>query len=1032
MNDLQDFELRPRVPPQRAQRQSGSTFSRGFFSGLFAFIALAAFGLGLLLIGYAFIARDLPLPTELESRATSFQSVRIYDRDGELLNETLGADEEGNQGRRTYVPLDRIPLAMQQATIATEDANFYDHRGVDPVALARALYYAVLERSIVSGASTIPQQLVKMVFLTPERSLRRKVREAILASEISRRYDKEEILEIYLNELYYGNLAYGVEAAASTYFDKDVAELTLAESALLAGLPQLPAVYDPYTAPEETVKKRQGVVLGLMVEQGYITPEEATEAYLEPLRYAPLEFDLESPHFTLYVRQQLETLLPTLLDESPSTISQMGFDVMTTLDPAMQAEAENAVRDHVSTLAQNNASNGALVAIDPATGEILAMVGSADFDNVEIDGQVNMALAPRQPGSSIKPLVYLSTFEQPDVPVAERWTPGTLVADIEEDFPDGANPPYRPTNYDLQEHGLVTVREALASSFNIPAVRALEQTGIPNFLNLAERLGITTLTRDDYGLSLSLGAGEIPLLEMTAAYATIANGGRYQPPIAIRQIRPSNGGDPICGIGADIPCGPNVPEGGVQVVDPVDAYLITHILSDNEARSQVFGPNSALRLLAPDGQERPAAAKTGTTNDVRDVLTMGFTPQLVTGVWVGNADRTEMQNLSGLRGAAPIWNRFMTAALADQPPVAFTPPPGVSEFDVCADTGTQPSEACPRTRRLPFAEDRPPLPPEQDLYQVVRIDNTTGKLATEFTPPEAIEEKVFKVYPEPYREWAEQHGIAQPPTDESDVFTFQPEVVIRQPVDGETVSGVIAVVGTANVPAFASFELQYGISHDPGAFSAPFAGPFNAPMINGVLGQWDVSGLGDGPHTLRLLVRDQTGREYEQRVRVFVTRPTATPMPTPTWTLPPPLPTWTPVLPTDTPVVLPTNTPVVAPTNPPVIIPTSTPVILPTDTPPVVIPTDTPVVLPTDTPVIPTDTPVVLPTDTPVVLPTDTPAVPGPGEPTPTWTPSLEEETSGAEAGAAPPDDNGTNRGGGILAGVLGITQTVQITAPQQ
>jgi penicillin-binding protein 1C len=1021
MNDLQDFELRPRVRPQRRPAQSGGTFSRGFFSGLFAFIALAAFGLGLLLIGYAFIARNLPLPTELESRASSFQSIRIYDRDGELLNETLGADEEGNQGRRTYVPLDRIPLAMQQATIATEDANFYDHRGVDPVALARALYYAVQERSIVSGASTIPQQLVKMVFLTPERTLRRKVREAILASEISRRYRKEEILEIYLNELYYGNLAYGVEAAARTYFDKDVAELTLAESALLAGLPQLPAVYDPYTAPDKA-KARQGVVLGLMVEQDYISTEEADAAWLEPLVYAPLSYDLRSPHFTLYVRQQLETLLPNLLDESPSTISQIGLDVVTTLDPAMQDEAQRAVREHVNTLAENNASNGALVAIDPNTGEILAMVGSADFDNVEIDGQVNMALAPRQPGSSIKPLVYLSTFEQPDVPVAERWTPGTLVADIEEDFPDGANPPYRPTNYDMQEHGIVTVREALGSSFNIPAVRALNQTGIPNFLNLAERLGITTLTRDDYGLSLSLGAGEIPLLEMTAAYATIANQGRYLPPIAIRQIRPSNGGDPICGIGMEIPCGPSVPAGGLPVVDPVDAYLITHILADNEARSQVFGPNSPLRLLAPDGQERPAAAKTGTTNDVRDVLTLGFTPQLVTGVWVGNADRTEMQDLSGLRGAAPIWNRFMTAALAEQPPVDFTTPPGVREFDVCADTGTLPSEACPRTRRLPFAEDRPPLPPEQDLYQVMRIDTTTGQLATEFTPPEAVEEKVFKVYPEPYREWAEQHGIAQPPTDESDVFTFQPEVVIRQPVEGESVSGVIAVVGTANVPAFANYELQYGVSHDPGAFSAPIAGPFGAPMINGVLGQWDVSGLGAGPHTLRLLVRDQTGREYEQRVRVFVTQPTATPLPSPTWTQPP-LPTATPILPTNTPVIVPTNTPVILPTDTP-------PVIVPTDTP-VLIPTDTPVVLPTDTPpvVVPTETPPPAPTETPVVLPT----APGPGEPTPTWTPSLESAPDGGEsdtgstepASARPLLDT-------ILPGAREITETLGITMPQQ
>lgn len=965
------------MPEPSGAPQEGGTFRRGLMSGFFAFIALGAFGLGLMLIGYAVIAADLPLPSELESRASSFQSVRIYDRNENLLNETLGSDESGNQGRRTYVDIERIPLHMQQATTATEDANFYRHRGVDPVALARALYYAVLERSIVSGASTIPQQLVKMVFLTPERTLVRKVREAILASEISRRYSKDEILEIYLNEVYYGNLAYGVEAAARTYFDKDVAELSLAESALLAGLPQLPAVYDPYIAPD-SAKKRQGVVLSLMAEQGYITPEQADAAWAEQLNYVPLSYDLKSPHFTLYVRQQLETLLPQLLDESPSTVSQLGFEVITTLDPELQEQAQQIVRQQVGTLAAHNASNGALVSMDPTTGEILTMVGSADFDNVEIDGQVNMALAPRQPGSSIKPLVYLSTFEQPDLPPDQRWTPGTLVADIEEDFPDGANPPYRPTNYDLQEHGIVTVRDGLASSFNIPAVRALEQTGLPNFLNLAERLGITTLTREDYGLSLSLGAGEIPLLEMTAAYSTLANGGRYLPPVAIRQIRyrdPDTGSESIvCGIGADVTCGPQVPAGGVQVVDPVYAYLITHILSDNEARSQVFGPNSPLRLLAPNGQERPAAVKTGTTNDVRDVLTMGFTPQLVTGVWVGNADRSEMQNLSGLVGAAPIWNAFMTAALADQPPVVFTVPPGVRDYEVCADTGTLPSEACPRTRRLPFAESNPPLPPEQDLYQVVRLDKTTGQLATEFTPPEAIEEKVFKVYPEPYREWAEQHGIAQPPADASDVYTFQPEVSIRQPVDGETVSGVIAVVGTANVPAFASYELQYGVSHDPGAFSAPIVGPHGAPMINGVLGQWDVRGLNDGPYTLRLLVRDQNGTEYEQRARVFVVQPTVTPLPSPTWTAPP-LPTATqPIPPTNTPFVVPTDTPTVVepvPTNTPAVVepvPTDTPFVVPTDTPDVVepVPTDTPVVI-EPVPTLPTDGSII--TDTQPITP---------------------------------------------------------------
>ena len=982
----------PAQPPSRVR-----SFARGILSGIFAFIAVAAIGLGMLLIGYAVIARRLPPPEALQSAANQLsQSLRIYDSQGGLLNEDFGETE----GRRVYVPLEQIPLHLRNATVATEDENFYKHQGVDPVALSRAIYYAVRERGFVSGASTIPQQLVKRIFLSSERSMTRKINEAILAAEVSRRFDKDQILEIYLNEVYYGNLSYGVESAALTYFGKDVSELSLAESALLAGLPQLPAVYDPYTA-SKNAKKRQGVVLSLMVESGFITTEEADQAWQEELTYVPISYELKSPHFTLYVRQQLETLLPQLTGDDKGSIYQLGLRVDTTLDPQLQAEAERAVRDHLSSLAANNAGNGALIAVDPRTGAIRAMVGSADFNSVEIDGQVNMALAPRQPGSSIKPLVYLGTFEQPDAAIQDRWTPGTLVADISEEFPDGANPPYKPVNYDGKEHGLVTVRNALASSYNIPAVRALQKIGILNFLNLAERLGITTLTRPDYGLSLSLGGGEIPLLEMVGAYGTIANGGRRLPPVAIRKISKNNG-EVICEIGTATPCGPSVPPEGIQVISPVDAFLITDILSDNQARTKVFGPNSALHLLAPDGQERPAAVKTGTTNDIRDVLTIGYTPQLVTGVWVGNADRTPMQNLSGSSGAAPIWNRFMSAALVNEPPIGFAVPNGVRDVEICIDTGTEPSEACPtdRRRRYWFANDRLPLSSEHDLYQKVRLDLTTGKLATEFTPPEAIEEKTFIVYPEPYREWAEQHGYPQPPTDQSDVFTFQPEVFIQQPREGETVSGVIAVIGTANIPAFDSFELQYGVSHDPGAFSLPFDGPKRSPLINGVLGQWDLSGLNDGPYTLRLVAHNRLGKAYESRVRVFVAKPTATPEPSPTWTLPPPIETVTGTatpFPTVPLVETPTETPTEIPTEVPTAVPTLTPE--PTQPPaetatPVSTPvaTEVPTVAPTEIPTeIPTEVPTAAPSET--ATPTNVPADP---EPTPTWTVQAAQETDEA------------------------------------
>ncbi len=957
--------------PPGGRRARG--FGRGFAGGLLAFLVFAAFLFGLGLIGYAVIAGDLPAPGDLRNRASAFQTTRILDREGNLLNETF----DPNTGLRTAVRLDRMAPSLIDATIATEDANYFRHPGVDPVALTRALYYAVIERGIVSGASTIPQQLVKRVFLSPEQTVTRKVKEAILASEISRRYSKEQVLEIYLNELFYGNLSYGSAAAAETYFGKDVADLTLAESALLAGLPQLPAYYDPYIHPERA-KVRQGVVLSLMVENGYITREEADAAWQEPLVYQPLVFDLESPHFTLYVRQQLEQLL------GPDALYKAGLTVETTLDPRLQSEAERIVRENVDALAANNVSNGALVAMRPDTGEILALVGSADFHNVEIDGQVNMALAPRQPGSTMKPLVYLAAFAMPDRPPEERWTPGTLVADISEAFPDGANPPYVPRNYDNREHGLLPVRYALGNSYNITAVRALQAVGLEDFLEFSRRLGITTLTRPDYGLSLSLGAGEIPLMEMTNVFAAIANRGTRMPPVSIREISDSSG-NVICELGSTRPCQAHA-GAGEQVLSPVDAYLMTSILSDNEARTAAFGPNSVLRL------DRPAAVKTGTTNDIRDILTVGYTPQLVTGVWVGNADNSAMLNVSGVSGAAPIWNEFMTVAHAGEPVQAFVVPPGVRDFEVCADTGTLPSRACPARRTLPFAEDRPPLPAERDLWQTFRVDRGTGQLATESTPADQVEERTWKVYPLEYREWAIQHGIEQPPfippmldpsrpTEPLPPETAPPETAppvqvdlsIIEPREGDTVGGLVTVYGTVNVPNLAGYELQYGESHDPGAFSPPVAGPYGGTVINGPLAQWDTSALNEGPHTLRLLARDQSGAEYEARVRLFVLPP-APPVPTDT-----PTPPFTPVPEFWTPEPPPVEPP---PVEPP-----------PVEPPPVEPP-------PTDTPVIgiemtPTWTPEGAP---PEVVP---PVEPPPGDVLP---PPPAEATPEVTVAAALPD----------------------------
>jgi membrane peptidoglycan carboxypeptidase len=477
---------------------------------------------------------------------------------------------------------------------------------------------------------------------------------------------------------------------------------------------------------------------------------------------------------------------------------------------------------------------------------------------------------------------------------------------------------------------------------------------------------------------------------LTAAYGALANGGRRTAPVTILKITDSQD-NALCELGTERPCQPSNGR-AEQVVDPVDAFLITDILSDNAARSAAFGPNSVLRL------DRPAAVKTGTTNDFRDNLTVGFTPQLVTGVWIGNADNSEMRNISGVTGAGPIWNQFMTAALAGEPAMSFDPPAGVAQFEVCADTGVLFGPACPQSRRQYFATDRPPLPAEQDLYQVIRLDKVTGRLATEFTPQGAIEEKTFKVYPEPYRRWAEQHGIPQPPLDESDVFDFGPELAIRQPIEGEIVSGVVQVFGTANAPAFSSYEIQYGVSHDPGAFSPPISGPYAAPLLDGILGEWDTRGLNPGPHTLRLVVRDTFGSEYEFRVRLFVEQPTPTPLPTATWTPIPPTATWTPEPPTPEPTDIPTNTPQPAPTETPMPTEEPTPTLeptsaLPEDSP---TPTEEPTATVEQTPTPPEDTPAAA-THTPT--PMDEPGVGTPLPATPTWTPvATNEATDGVDS----------------------------------
>jgi len=695
---------------------------------------LSLFGLGLTL--YAWLIADLPSPGELSTHVVA-PSTKIYDRKGRLLFEAIAP----YGGKHTPLPLDQIPLYLRQATVATEDAAFYTNPGVDFRAILRAIIINLRGGEAISGGSTITQQLARNLILSPEeriqRTLRRKLREAILAWRLARIYFKDEILALYLNETYYGNFAYGVEAAAQAYFGKSVGDMDLAECALLAGLPQSPAAYNPSINPE-AAKERQGVVLDLMVKAGYIIEEQAKLAKEEQLHFAASPFPIEAPHFVMYVRGLLER------EFGLETLRRKGLNVYTTLDLDLQERARSIVNHRLAALAEkrpcSNITNAALVALDPRTGEILAMLGSPDYFDREISGAVNACLALRQPGSSIKPITYAAALSL-------DYTPATMVNDVRTTFVTKEGEPYTPLNYDLTFHGPVLLREALASSYNIPAVKVLDHVGLDNVLALARRLGITTFDESErYGLSLTLGGGEVRLLELTATYGAFANGGFKVEPVAILRVEDDQG---------DV-LREWHPHQDEQVLDERVAHFITDILSDDTARIPAFGEGSVLELT------RPAAVKTGTTSDWRDNWTIGYTPDLVCGVWVGNAMGAPMQGVSGITGAAPIWHDFVEEALKGKPVREFVEPEGIVHVEVCALSGKLPSRYCPYRREEIFIAGTKPQE-VCTLHRPVAIDAATGEPATPNTPPERVVERVFTFLPAEARQWGRKRGIPDPP-----------------------------------------------------------------------------------------------------------------------------------------------------------------------------------------------------------------------------------------------------------------------------
>ena len=918
---------KPKVPFWKGR---GGCLLRGFVILLFGLVGLALLGGSIALYQYYAIARTLPSVSDLRERASQFETTRILDRNGNVLYEII----DPKAGRRTYVPLDRISPNVVAATIATEDKDFYSHPGFNLWAITRALWENYRTKGQGGGASTITQQLARNLLLSPEervqRTYTRKAREIILAAEITRRYDKDEILELYLNENYYGNLAYGIEAASETYFGKTADQLTLAEGSFLAGLPQSPSIYDIYTNPEDTLIRHQQVLVlmfQLSSERGCIpvsnsddpvcvSAPDATNAANEIKVYPfrPPNIEIRYPHWVTYVRGQLEEMY------DPQTIYRSGFTIYTTLDPNLQDTAQRIVAEQVAALIDKNAHNGALVAIKPSTGEILAMVGSADFYNETIDGQVNMATSPtRQPGSSIKPITYVAAFEK-------GWTPATLIWDVPSEFPPSGDPndprePYKPINYDEKFHGPMTVRTALSNSFNVPAVKTLQFVGIyddPNtpekegMISMAERLGIASLSRPDYGLSLTLGGGDVSLIEMTGAFSVFANGGQRVPPVAILKIV-DHTGEVVYAY---------EPRPGEQVIRAEHAYLINSILSDNEARSWMFGRNSALNLSFP------VAAKTGTTNDFRDNWTLGYTPDLVTGVWVGNADYTPMVNTSGLSGAAPIWSQFMETAV---PYVSggslkpFSRPAGIVDKIICATSGTEPSNWCREQRNEIFAADQPPLPAGKDLYRKTTLDTWTGLEASDVCKDFIDEQMVINTGGDPWAEkwlqtgagndWLDAHGFPRDvffaPQRECNSNDPQPTIEFRGWKDDDIVTEyVIDVRAIINAPdGIKRWTLEYGLGSEPDQWKQIAEGRDVVENPTTLL-NWDLQDqdIGGDTITLRIYVTGEKGYA-EQTITLKLNLPTPTPPPTPTETatLPP--------VPTDTPTPTSTSTTIPVPTN---------------------------------------------------------------------------------------------------------------------
>jgi len=685
-------------------------------------------------------------------------STKILDRNGELLYEV--ARQDG--GIRTAVKLDKMPTSLTKAVIAAEDQRFYQHSGIDWLGTARAIKDLVVQRRVVSGGSTLDQQLIKnLYFPDRSRSVIQKIREMLAARYWNLGHDKNQTLETYLNAVPFGNQTFGVQAAAQKYFHKDVSDLSLAESALLAGMVNAPTANDPYRH-WSTARTRQRYVLNRMLEAGAINLADRDAAIDTDVHIFPPHHDIKAPHFVFKVLDELEIKYPD--------IRNGGYVVKTTLDPDLQQTITQSMNRRLARLHDQHVTDGAAVALNPQTGEILAYVGSDSYFNEDIQGQVDMASAKRQPGSALKPFMYFTSFMR-------GFSPSTIVADLPVRFVSADGQPYYPQNYGYKFSGPVSIRNALGSSLNVPAVKVLDKIGLETFMGSLARFGLTfPEPAQYYGLGVVLGGGEVTLMDTTRAYGSLALYGQSVEPIDVLEIKNSNGSV--------------IQSATKQVHKPLfedsklasqAAYLVTDVLTDKQARAGSFGESNMLDI------GKRIAAKTGTTKDFRDNWAFGYTPDFVLGIWVGNADNSPMQGVTGITGAVPIWNDVMHSRFDRADDIVWPQVPDIVQRTVCATSGLLANGICPKTRIEKFISGNEPTS-QDNWYVSMQVDSKTGLATTVKCPVTANKiTKVFLNPPAEYSAWLTSMNIEQVPEMdcEGHVLQNQGPLTIISPLDGD-------------------------------------------------------------------------------------------------------------------------------------------------------------------------------------------------------------------------------------------------------